>query len=117
MPVAAIAVERIDVRSTQRRVNPPDSGGVWVAMSAWLFGIAWPSAAMLSSWLLAGCGTTVKDAFTAPPEVTVAVVLSDCPSGALGGLGATDSDRSGNGEPDMAGVKRLTVDQSLCVLP
>ena len=117
MPVAAIPVKRMDARSNQLCVRPPDSGRTLVRVRGWRPGVSCICAALLSSWLPAGCGTTVKDAFTAPPEVTVAVVLSDCSSGALGGLGAMDSDRSGNGEPDMAKVKRLTVDQSLCVLP
>ncbi|MBN2098622.1 MAG: hypothetical protein JW753_03395 [Dehalococcoidia bacterium] len=73
---AAVPIEKAAARSTQIRVNLPDSGRVCVVVRAWLFGIARSSAAMLSSWLLAGCGTTVNDAFTAPPEVTVVVVLS-----------------------------------------
>ena len=81
-------------------------------------GIAWASVATTSSWLPAGRETTVKDALTAPPEVTVAAVaLSVWSAGALRGLGATDSDRSGNGELDTASVKLLTADQSFCVLP
>jgi len=101
MPVAAIPVKRMDARSNQVCVRPPDSGRTLVRVRGWLIGVSCICAALLSSRLLAGWETTVKDAFTAPPEVTlvaVAVLLSVWSPDALGELGATDSDRFGNGE-------------------
>ena len=101
MPVAAIPVKRMDARSNQVCVRPPDSGRTSVRVRGWLIGVSCICAALLSSRLLAGWETTVKDAFTVPPEVTlvaVAVLLSVWSPDALGELGATDSDRFGNGE-------------------
>jgi len=101
MPVAAIPVKRMDARSNQVCVRPPDSGRTLVRVRGWLIGVSCICAALLSSRLPADWDTTVKDAFTAPPEVTlvaVAVLLSVWSPDALGELGATDSDRFGNGE-------------------
>jgi len=101
MLVAAIPVKRMDARSNQVCVRPPDTGRTSVRVRGWLIGVSCICAALLSSRLLAGWGTTVKDAFTAPPEVTlvaVVVLLSVWSPDALGELGATDSDRFGNGE-------------------
>jgi len=101
MPVAAIPVKRMDARSNQVCVRPPDSGRTLVRVRGWQIGVSCICAALPSSRLLAGWETTVKDAFTAPPEVTlvaVVVLLSVWSPDALGELGATDSDRFGNGE-------------------
>lgn len=54
-------------------------------------------AASLAAWSLTGRETTVKDAFTAPLEVTGAVLLSVWLGAGFGELWAAASDSFGNG--------------------
>jgi len=60
------------------------------AGEGWLMGVSCICAALLSSRLLAGWGTTVKDAFTAPPEVTLVAVVVCCLSGLRMHLGSLE---------------------------
>ena len=120
-------------------VNPPDFGRTSVAVPNWSFCVGWSSTATpVTTWAgavagvllgsratlaaaaaislaassLTGRETTVKDAFTAPLEVTGAVLLSVWLGAGFGELWAVDSDSFGKGMSFTAWEEFLTTDET-----